>query len=376
MRGFAVKGWCPAALRPMRSGDGLLVRVKPRLARLERDQVRGLCTAAVKHGSGIVEVTRRANLQIRGIDDGHYEALIDDLDRLGLIDADADTEARRSILVTPFWQEGDDTWRLAMELERRLDALPLLPDKFGFALDAGPLPALTDIPADLRIERGADGGLILRAEGRSHGLPVAPEKAIDALIALARWFAESGGMEAGRMARFHAPLPDWAQGKAWPAPSAAALFPGPTETGHAYGLAFGQIEAERLAAFMDDSGADALRLTPWRMIIAEGGRPSAVPGFLSDPDAAQLRSDACPGLPHCPQASVETRALATRLAPFVKGRLHVSGCAKGCARLLPADVVLTGRDGRYDLAFNARAGDTPVRRGLSATDVLAYFGAG
>ncbi|MEO1207882.1 MAG: precorrin-3B synthase, partial [Pseudomonadota bacterium] len=27
---FAVKGWCPGALRPMESGDGLIVRVRPR----------------------------------------------------------------------------------------------------------------------------------------------------------------------------------------------------------------------------------------------------------------------------------------------------------------------------------------------------------
>ncbi len=25
-----VKGWCPGALRPMESGDGLVVRVRPR----------------------------------------------------------------------------------------------------------------------------------------------------------------------------------------------------------------------------------------------------------------------------------------------------------------------------------------------------------
>ena len=27
-----VKGWCPGAHRPMMSGDGLVVRIRPRLA--------------------------------------------------------------------------------------------------------------------------------------------------------------------------------------------------------------------------------------------------------------------------------------------------------------------------------------------------------
>ena len=29
MSAFEIKGWCPGALRPMLSGDGLVVRVRP-----------------------------------------------------------------------------------------------------------------------------------------------------------------------------------------------------------------------------------------------------------------------------------------------------------------------------------------------------------
>ena len=29
MSAAAIKGWCPGALRPMQSGDGLVVRVRP-----------------------------------------------------------------------------------------------------------------------------------------------------------------------------------------------------------------------------------------------------------------------------------------------------------------------------------------------------------
>ena len=47
-----IKGWCPGAWRPMASGDGLLVRVRPPLGRLTRHQMLALCEAAETFGSG------------------------------------------------------------------------------------------------------------------------------------------------------------------------------------------------------------------------------------------------------------------------------------------------------------------------------------
>ena len=38
MNRFEIKGWCPSALRPMQSGDGLVVRVRPRGGRLSAEQ--------------------------------------------------------------------------------------------------------------------------------------------------------------------------------------------------------------------------------------------------------------------------------------------------------------------------------------------------
>ena len=72
MSGFVVKGWCPDAYRPMAAGDGLLVRVRPRLARLTREQTLGLCAAAIAYGSGEIDVTQRANLQLRGVTDAGW----------------------------------------------------------------------------------------------------------------------------------------------------------------------------------------------------------------------------------------------------------------------------------------------------------------
>lgn len=372
---YSVKGWCPGAYRPMMSGDGLVVRVRPRLARLDRVQALGLCAAATRHGAGLIDLTNRANLQIRGVTEATWPALIDDLGALGLLDTDPATEARRNIVVAPLWAAGDDTRRLAQELLARLDEMPALPAKMGFAVDTGNAPVLGAVSADFRFERGGSRRVILRAEGHDKGVPLAPGTEVAALIRLAAWFVASGGVPAGRMTRHRAALPDWAQGTEAPAPPRAALRPGPHPLGPVRGLAFGQIRAGDLAQAISRSGAEALRLTPWRMLILVGGAAGEYPGLLAQADAPELRIDACPGAPFCPQASVETRDLARALATRVAGTLHVSGCAKGCARQAPASVMVTGNAGRYDLAFDARAGDSPLHSGLTAPQILTQTGA-
>ena len=372
---FEVKGWCPGALRPMLSGDGYVVRVRPRLAELSTAQALGLCAAAEEHGAGLIDLTNRANLQIRGVRDAALPALLAELTALDLVDADAETETRRNILVAPTWAPGDDTHRLALELTRRLAELPALPPKTGFAIDAGPGPVLADTPADFRIERSGLRRLILRPEGRALGIALNPGHEIDALIRLAEWFVATGGAEAGRMARHDAALPDWAAETLAPAAPRAALRPGPLALGAVQGCAFGQVRASDLAAAIRASGASALRVTPWRALLFLDAAPGPRAGLIWDPAATELRLDACPGAPFCPQASVETRDLARALAPHVAGRLHVSGCAKGCARPGPADVVITGESGAYGVARNARAGDPMTHKGLSAAEVRAHFGA-
>lgn len=375
MSGFAVKGWCPDAWRPMMAGDGLLVRVKPRLGRLTAAQVLNLCEAAAAHGNGVIDLTRRANLQLRGVSEAEWPVLLDRLMILGLVDQDAGLEGRRNLLLAPDWQAGDDTRRIAGELLARLDELPQLPGKVGFVIDGGVACTLRDEAGDFRIERGETGDLILRADGRPHGVAVDQGREADAIIALARWFVESGGAAAGRMSRHHAALPGWASGAIAPAVSSGYIGPGSHALGMAHGVPFGRIEAHELAAAVQVSAAAAVRLTPWRVLILERANAGAIPGLLANTADPLLHADACSGAPACPQATVATRDLARTLAPLVAGRLHVSGCAKGCARSDPADVTLTGRNGLFDLALHARAGAPPFRSALTLSQLLHHFGA-
>jgi precorrin-3B synthase len=395
-----VRGWCPTAWRPMAAGDGLILRVRPRLAHLTPAQARTIGAVADTHGNGQIDLTNRAALQLRGVGEADWPAALTALVDAGLVDPDPEREAR-AILVAPAWREGDDTHRIAVALLDRLDTLPALPGKIGLAIDAGDTPVLGDSPADFRIARGAAGGLILRAEGRAAAWTLVPDEEVTALIALAQWFAASGGIAAGRMARHVAPLPESLAGTARLCPCDSST-PEPGEArgdggsrapafadvptgdddiraaraarscpgrGTAIGLPFGRIAASTLADLAARPGVTGLRMTPWRTLLVEGLDPAS-PGLPAS-TPAERAVDACVGAPACPQASVETRALARRLAPHVAGRLHVSGCAKGCARAAPADVVATGRDGRFDLAFDARAGAAAIITGLSPADLIA-----
>ena len=83
-------GWCPGALAPMASGDGLIVRVKPRGGRLSLGAGAGH-RARVAAATAMARWTspRRANLQIRGLDEAGLGTATAILDDAGLLDADA-----------------------------------------------------------------------------------------------------------------------------------------------------------------------------------------------------------------------------------------------------------------------------------------------
>jgi precorrin-3B synthase len=95
------RGWCPGVLRPMQTGDGLLVRLRLRGARLDLDRAEAIADCAARFGNGMIEISSRANLQLRGIDEAQLSALQRRLDELGLLDADAATEGVRNIVASP-----------------------------------------------------------------------------------------------------------------------------------------------------------------------------------------------------------------------------------------------------------------------------------
>jgi precorrin-3B synthase len=296
---------------------------------------------------------------------------------LGLLDSDPEMESRRNILVTPFWNIGDETCSLADELERALaDSALDLPTKFGFAIDSGRERMLAVASADIRIERDRAGGLLVRADGAKLGRSVARAEAVEIGLALAKWFVASGGAKGGRgrMAAHiaaGAELPEALRGDTEPAVIVDAPRPGLYPQGAMVGVAFGQMLHSALSQLA--ARALALRMTPWRMILVEGMRE--MPGgadLITEADDPALRVIACSGAPRCREAHADTRALAAALAPHIApdARLHVSGCAKGCAHSGPAAITLVATRDGFDLIRCGSTRDVPVLRGLSGAGII------
>jgi len=367
IQGPIIQGWCPGALRPMASGDGLVVRVRPHGGRLSQAQARGIADLARRHGNGLIDLSNRANLQLRGVTEASYPALIAGLRQLGLIDDSAEAEARRNIIVTPFWDSADLTQQLAAELTAALAAAdaPALPAKFGFVLDTAARPVLRDVSADIWIETGPKG-LLLAVQGGAKA--VSAKDAVAQALALARWFLDAGGVTGGRgrmaqlLARIGLPA-------GFEAPRLQPLRAtlGAQAQGQLLGFDFGQMQAQTLAALAD---LGALRLTPWRMLLIEGlAQAPDLEGVITRAEDPMLRVVACSGAPACPQALADTRGLARALAPHVTGLLHVSGCAKGCAHPGPART-LTATPVGFDLICDGPASGIPDRIALSASELI------
>lgn len=407
----APKGWCPSLFEPMASGDGLLVRVKPRGAVLTAPAARALAAAASRWGNGVIEATSRASLQVRGLSQGAVGPFAAAMVAADLADADAAVERRRVIVATPLAGDDPSASRyaapVAAALERMLAAetrLGALPSKFGFLVDGGGVLGLVSIAADIRVrlagelcEVAADGSALVAASSAT-GVAETAIKLARAFLVLAahaapaprrmRTLVEAVGAEAvfatagltaavpGRPAIAHS--------------SRAAIGWLPYACGErgafGLGLPFGTMMAADLAALADAAerfGDGTLRLTPWRALVVAGVAPQAAAalrdagtsrGLIVDPADSRLAVVACPGRPACASATVDTRAAAAALAALgLPGTIHVSGCAKGCAHPGPVAITLVGDNGRYGVVRHGRAADEPAERDLTAAEAMALL---
>ncbi len=374
----------------MASGDGLVVRVRPPLGRLSAGQALRLAELASEHGAGLLELTSRANIQLRGVAPAGHGALLAALAAQGLLDGDARQEQLRNLVIDPLCQPGDGVLALAEALQQALladTALEGLPAKFGVSLASGRHGGLAEVAADVQLVRDGAQGWLLQVPG----YPIAWRAdnailSVQAALALARWCVaqararRAAGEHPGRLPQ----LLRQAQAHTGALPplalpaglhEAPPYLPAPSQPkpGWQCGLGLlvaaplGRVAASALAR-LARSGITGLRLTPWRMLLVEGLAPQGMPGagltdrdhWICDAQDARLRVSACSGAPGCRQALAPTQDLALALAPHVPegAHLHVSGCSKGCARQLPATVTLVAQAG----------GDGPVYgRGRHAT---------
>ncbi|TBW35232.1 precorrin-3B synthase [Siculibacillus lacustris] len=417
-----VRGWCPGARRPMESGDGFLVRLRLSGGVMSATLAGDVADLARRLGSGLIDLTQRANLQIRGVAAGDVDELIGELDALGVIDPDAASEAVRNIVASPLAgldaSAPIDGRALTHALEAALvadPALHALPPKFGFVVDDGGRCGLGDVAADVRLTGLAtpEGPrvLISIADRPGHARPiavVAVGEAAPSAVALARAvvrlradLAETPRRMPELIARvgldallaaagFGAAMAEVAT---LPRPGGANAVLGDHTAGPVgflgLGAPYGRLTADRLALIGDlagERGSGELRLTPWRAVLIPGIAPEKMgrirpwltaAQFITSADDPRLAVVTCAGSSGCRNGGRDTRADAERLAGLARRlapggtTLHLSGCEKGCARPGPTPITLTARGDRYDLIRDGRAWDAPWLAGLTLDEAAS-----
>lgn len=392
-RSLLRKGWCPGALRPMESGDGLLLRVRPRLGTLRAAALSTIAKTAAAFGSGEIDLTNRGNLQLRGLTASSHQQALAVLDEAGLIDADAGAESVRNIVVDPL--SGIHPARIDIRpLAGRLEDILIedrafwqLPGKFGFSFSGTAEPRIGDRSADIMISAIAPDMFAISLDGNAEvGALLSAHRVVEAIMHLAAVFLELRASDPaiGRMkdavarrgsATIYAAaglessaLSSVDQGTN-PLPPVGSLNHDGQVFAAGVGLPFGRIDAhqlEALHAVASSAGIDVVRMSPQRVLVfpvddvsqaskifTEAERQS----LITVADDARLFFDVCPGSPACANATTDTRSDARRIADSLRGQLgspsvHVSGCEKGCARRGAAALTLVARDGRYDLIYN------------------------
>ncbi|RWY69980.1 precorrin-3B synthase [Rhizobium sp. WSM1325] len=387
------RGACPALAAPMPTGDGLLVRLRPAGGALTLSQFAGLARSAADHGNGILEITTRGNLQIRGLRTETVGQLAADIDAAGITVPDGPAIGTSPLHgIDP--EEICDPAAMEMALRSMLRdqlASPRLAPKLSLVVDGGGAFGLSALSADIRIvaQSPAEWLVAINGDGET-AMPVAigpAEAAISAVGEILSLLANLGQGSRTRdldpallRARFPAMdgikfFPSGAAGI--PLAGSHRLEDGKTILG--VRPAFGQMRASDLIALLDlatDPGATAIRLAPGRGFFLIGLSADTVPamqmaaaglGFSTQPGDNTEHIAACAGAGACGSAFYETRTLARRLigvAPALFDgslTLHLSGCAKGCAHARPA-LTLTGSAEGYGLILNGLAADQPVER--------------
>ncbi|MCC3247088.1 precorrin-3B synthase [Methylocystis sp. WRRC1] len=407
-----IKGWCPGAHRPMASNDGLLIRAKIIGSRVTAAQLRAIAEIAADCGNGLVDLSQRAQLQIRGVSESTLAEALRRMDAQGLLAPDAEAERVTNIVASPLAGLDAaalfDANALAFELAeaaRRDAALHALPAKFLFSVDDGGALSLADVAADIRIEAHDVAKVALFVAGADdRAVLVDRPDAVATALRMTRAFLALRGDRAFELRRMRYVVA--ARGleallreaglKAQPCerrshPQLAAAFGAQQTHGVNYAGAaapFGRWRVDdlsTLAMLAIDEGVGEIRLTSLRaLLVPTPSRQAAqrvvdaahARGLVTSADDPRLAVVACPGAPECPQAQGETRNALALLAPLAQKfagihgvGLHVSGCAKGCAHPGRAPVTLVANGGLFDLVENGDASAAPRMAGLSIDDV-------
>jgi len=392
------RGACPGLSAPMATGDGLLVRLLP-IGTIALDAFAALCAVTRQHGNGIIEVTSRGSIQIRGLSAASAPRFAAAVAALGIAAEDG-----IPVLINPLAgldaEDIVDAGALAADLRLALARSSLarrLSAKVTVAIDGGGAIDLDGIAADVHLRAEAVDGVAalcvsVGGDGRNatHLGCVASRNGVEVATRLLEVLAQRGrvarmrdvvaadGIAVLRSAVADLIIHDGAARSENRFSDAIGLHPLRDGTfAYGVGLAFGRADAtslQRLSETAKAAGARGMRAAPGRALMIVGlTQQTAVSfaaaakalGFIVHADDPRRHVVACAGAPICASADIAARVIAPQIAaaaaPHLDGsfKIHISGCAKGCAHPAPAALTVVGTSAGCVLISNGSTRDAP-----------------
>ena len=392
---------CPGLLRIVPALDGGICRVKLAGGVITSQQARAIAEASEYCASGVLELTNRSNLQIRGVLAGQQAELIEHLLAANLGPSNPAADDVRNLLLSPAAgldpQALLDTRPLAaalLDLLQTTPALHQLSAKFAIQLDGGETLAMHEHPHDIWLSAlpGSPARLAFGLAGCPSDPPlgvVDAEQAVPLVEQLLRLFLYLAGSEHSRMRQLLAMTPArqllqqlqarlpfalQASPLGWqraPVSPRAPMGIYPQQQADlcmvAAGARLGRIDAAQLRALADLAerhGDASLRLTPWQGLLlpnipehSAGTLLHALNelGLLTDAQEPLSKLIACTGSAACGKGLADSKADALRLAERLRAstarpQVHLSACPRSCAAAHTAPfTLLASSAGHYQL---------------------------
>jgi len=378
----------------------MLMRIRIPGGLFSADQLGAVAEASAAFADGQIEITSRANVQLRGIEAQDLPKMIDALAATGLMPS-ATHDRARNIVTSPLAgldpNESFDPRPLLRELDRRLitDAgFSELHPKFSFAIDGGgkwfsretddlALRAWGDRTAPMLqlFIAGLDTGFAVATvdavacfleaaraclrlatrfdvAARAKKIMAIPAACEEALQAVSHFLVPSPSREI-RQATGEVPLGLYREREA----DRVSVIPC---------VALGRLtfeQAKRIAAVAVECEAD-LRLAPWRGVVLGAVAKRLAVGAVAGLEAVGLRCDgrdgfhgiaACAGSMGCDASLADVRADAAALAKHFSATgsnpgwtVNFSGCEKQCAMRQGADAALVATLEGYNLRIDGQ----------------------
>jgi ferredoxin-nitrite reductase len=424
---------CPDIYHPAVARDGLLTRLRIPGGVLNWEQCQSIAYLLQSTGIHHVQVTNRANLQLRGLDENIPPWTLQTLTACGLAASTA-VDGIRNMMTSPTAgidaAELIDVRPLVVAWDEYLTAHPelgVLSNKFSVGFDGGGSVSILDRPNDITLlavsEREFLLHLAMGARGDapvSVGVRLTVAECVPMLGAIS-WAYLRGCERLGRKARLRELIEVLGLEGFWDGVnselrSGVYLTQRGTEVARRYteevvcghlgvwrqkqlglnylgiGLLLGRVNSFQISGLADIAkqyGSGTIRLTPWQ---------NAIVPDIPDADVGVVRQSiedlglrfavnnlqglltACAGMSGCQFGATDTQVDAIALTEYLQSQLtldqpvniHLSGCDKSCAQHYQADIALWGCPATADRSSGYRlcVSGGAARFGRELTDYL------